>query len=69
MEPTNDINKRKVGRPRNESIQTNDTDNRKSKVNIMYLRNRYNTDEEFRNKCKQKRRINYLKSKLIKQTI
>jgi hypothetical protein len=55
--------KRTRGRPRNSLIVTHDGENRKYKVNTIYLKNKYHTDPVFREKCKQRRRDKYLELK------
>lgn len=60
------ILKRPRGRPRNSDIVTQFGVNRKNKVNNIYLKNRYHTDPEFREKCKQRRRDHYAQSLLGK---
>ncbi len=54
---------KKRGRPRNNLIKTEDGENRKSKVNNIYLKNRYRDDPVFREKCKLRRRYQYALSK------
>ena len=56
------VKKKKMGRPRYD-IVTKDDDNRKSILNVAYMKKRYQTDEVYRQQCKERSRINYLKKK------
>ena len=52
--------KRKRSRPRKLSIVTQDGENRKYKANVEYMKRRYRDDEEFKTKCLQNGKINYI---------
>lgn len=64
---TDIIVKKAIGRPRKETVVTSDTDNRKSIVNVDYMKTRYATDEKFREACKQRSKMYYQKAKQAKQ--
>lgn len=56
------VEKKSVGRPR-KNIIVPDGINRKSKVNVEYLKNRYKTDPEFNQKCKERAHMYYERRK------
>jgi len=61
----NEIMKRKVGRPRkiNLIVDENEKGDRKKKVQVEYLKQRYKTDPAFREKCKEYGRSYYRNKK------
>ena len=62
QDPEQTPKKRRGGRPRL-NIEVKEGEKRRSKVNELYLKNRYATDTEFREKMKQKAKENYQKLK------
>lgn len=61
--------KRKRGRPRKNTIVTNEGENRKYKANVQYMNKRYKDDEEFKTKCLQNGKVNYQLKKEEKEII
>jgi len=60
---SNDPPKPKRARGRPKTLNDEEAANRRTKSTVKYLNKRYNSDEEFKEKCKRKRREQYDKHK------